>query len=101
MPAMLRKCGKTPKQANHHPQKFDAADAADAPAVELPLDPKSMERYAGEPLGGFGPGDDDDLDVPSFDPAERDILADFGLDDEEAYPEVNDFPFDDSDRVDD
>jgi hypothetical protein len=38
----------------------------------------------------------DELDSLVFDPAVRDFLGDFGLDDDEAVPEQGDFCFDDA-----
>lgn len=44
---------------------------------------------------------DVDLDDLEFDPNARDILGDFGLDDEEAVPEESDFWFDADDEFED
>ena len=54
--------------------------------------------------GGINEEHDDeygDLDDLEFDPNARDILGDFGLDDEEAVPEESDFWFERDDDLED
>ncbi len=77
-------------------------DDDDEPEPVEPPRMGSSTKDSGKPLpdSGFG-ACEDDLDAESFDPNARDFLGDFGLDDEETVPEVEDFWFDDADRFDD
>jgi hypothetical protein len=72
------------------------------PRAIPPTDNERRIEYSGQ---GNGPGghddDDDDLDSAEFDPNAVDAFGDFGLDDEEAVPDEDDFWFDDADRHDD
>lgn len=64
---------------------------------------RASRQRCGEscPLAGFGECDEDDLDLQTFDPLAGDVLGDFGLDDDEAVPDADDFWFEDEDRFDD
>ncbi|MEX2188566.1 MAG: hypothetical protein WD875_17290 [Pirellulales bacterium] len=100
---MMRRLGRTSNRRNlgQKPRGASAADEAE-PAADASKPSTSEGDGDGDgrhAFTGFGECDDD-LDVQSFDPNAGDVLGDFGLDDEEAVPEADDFWFDDADADD-
>jgi hypothetical protein len=110
---MARNCGNQPartKQSSRDPssQKGGLSRGLSLPVVppvEEGANPPMVDAFAvlaGERNeSADADGEDDEWDTVQFDANARDILGDFGLDDEEALPEEGDFWFDDVRDLDD
>jgi hypothetical protein len=94
MPRETSKGSKKPRKTARSASRARKTTAARAVSPAMLPDHGNCESSDTDPRLDSDTEDGDELDALEFDPKARDILGDFGLDDDEALPDESDFWFD-------